>query len=320
MEINITDILVEDNPRTDFAKLEELAASMKEKGLITPIVVEPTDDGKFKLVVGERRLRAAKSLNWPTIRATKKTCDGNELEIHLIENIQRQDLNPVEEGLAMKKVMKKKKLSAKQVAQDIGKTELFVERRLELLKASDNVQKAIRDGKIKLGHGVALSQVSEKKKQDKILKEIIRDKLTVDSTCRSIRSASRRLEDAQFGTDKCKGCRFNGGEQTLLDESEGSLKNLCLDRSCFDQSNQVWLKAEKKELKASGVKLVDVGEIDRLSRKEIYQYDSGAVAAAEKDIKKHPEDYAVHLGTDWQGNFRKRIFRLKPEKKEKAVS
>ena len=211
MNIPVNSVQVKENVRHDFRDLSELATSMKLSGQISPIVVEEIKLNTYRLIAGARRLKAAKLLGWEKIRADfkptppKDSKPVDDIDLQLVENIQRQDLNAVEEGRAFKAVMKERKLTTKDVAAAISKPHLYIKRRLEVIKASDNVQQAIIDGKIKLGHALALSQVGEKKKQDKILKEIIEDKLTVDSTCRSIRSASRRLEDASFNTDRCKG-------------------------------------------------------------------------------------------------------------------
>jgi len=324
MDIPIESIEVMSNPRLDFDPegLQELALSIGLKGVLQPVVVaEIEKDNKYQLVIGHRRLKAAKIAGLKKIPAVVKQASLKEgrLELQLVENLQREDLNPVEEGLAFKEFFKVTKKNAKYLAKKISKSEIYVKRRVELLKASENVQQAMRDGKIRLGHALALSQVSEKKKQDKILKEIIRDRLTVFSTCNSIRQGSRRLENAPFDIGRCQGCKFNGGEQTLLDESEGTLSNVCLSPNCFDRNVAEWMQTTKKNIKASGVKIVDGEAANRLYRKKIHKHDKGAVAAAEKDMEKHPEDYAVQLEKDWQGNFEKVIFRLKPEKKTRGT-
>ncbi len=315
MNIEIKNIEVKENVRHDFQDLAELATSMKEVGLITPILVEEVKANSYRLIAGARRLRVAKELlGWDKIPANLTIKPSPDIDLQLVENIQRQNLNAVEEGKAFKAMMKKRKLTTKDVAARISKPHLYVKRRLEILNASGNVQAAIIEGKIKLGHALALSQVGEKKKQDKILKDVIREKLTVDSTCRSIRQESRRLENAQFDTANCKGCRFNGGEQALLDESEGSLKNLCLDPNCFDSKTRQWVQGLKRDLKEKGVKIVDGEAANLLYRKKSYAYDQGAIAAAEKDMVKNPKDYAVQLEADRSGDFKKTIFKLKAEK------
>ena len=299
MDIDITNILVETNPRTDFAKLDELAASMKEKGLITPIVVEPTDNGKFKLIAGERRLRAAKLLNWPTIPASELTClTENKLELQLIENIQRESLNPVEEGLAFKRIMKEKKLNTKQVAQDIGKTELFVKRRTEILTLPKEVLEALKTGRIKLGHALVMLKIPTKTEQKELLKRVVSNKISVRDAVNSLRYGYRMLSRAEFSKEGCKGCTFNGGEQSLLIDGSAEIKGNCINTKCFDNKEREWLNAKVKEYRDAGVKILTPEEWNNTPHENVIRHWDSNHKKALKDLKIHPEKYAVFIDSD----------------------
>lgn len=174
-EIPIEEIIRdEDQPRKEFVKeaIEALAASIKEHGVLQPIVVTH-EDGKYKIVAGERRWRASKIAGLKTIPAIIRTVDAqNRLELAVIENAQREDLNAIELATAYAKLKSQFNLSVKEIADKIGKSEASVSNTLRLLNLPDEVKKVMV--KEKLSEGVMRPLISaEPKMVEKILPKIV---------------------------------------------------------------------------------------------------------------------------------------------------
>ena len=170
-----------DQPRKEFNQdsLEELADSIKEKGIIQPILVEKTGD-KYQIIAGERRFRAAKIAGLDKIPITIGRFSAQEkLEIALIENIQRKDLTPVEEALAYESLMQSGNLSQEELAKIVGKKRSTVANSLRLLKLNDEMRTALSSGAISAGHARAILSVEGKENQQKLFKAIEKKGLSV---------------------------------------------------------------------------------------------------------------------------------------------
>lgn len=168
-------------PRENFdhESLEDLIASIKEKGIIQPILVRSTSSG-FELIAGERRLRAAKSLQIREIPAIiKEVKDEESLELALIENIQRQNLNPIEEALAFKHLIEQFGFTQEKIAQTIGKARVSVANTLRLLKLPLEIQKMLRRNLLSFAHGKVLLEVQDPQKQMLFAQRVTREGLTV---------------------------------------------------------------------------------------------------------------------------------------------
>lgn len=151
----------EDQPRKMFSdeKLEELSASIKEKGILQPILVRPFE-GSYQIIAGERRFRAAKLAGLEEVPVIiSEITDGERLEIALIENIQREDLTPIEEAEAYKHMIDTLSLSQDEVAKKVGKKRSTVANSLRLLKLSEDMREALNKGDINAGHARALLSV-----------------------------------------------------------------------------------------------------------------------------------------------------------------
>jgi ParB family chromosome partitioning protein len=169
-------------PRRDFdeATLDELAASLKSKGVIQPIVVRPDGDGKFELVVGERRWRAAQRAGLLEIPAiVRDIAEDHLLEIALIENVQREDLNPIDEALAYRMLIQDLGLTQQEVATRVGKQRATITNTLRLLSLSDPVQEMVRTGEITMGHAKALAALEGRENQEEAAKRIAKDGMSV---------------------------------------------------------------------------------------------------------------------------------------------
>ena len=161
--------------------LKELTESIREHGVLEPIVVTVgATAGRYELVAGERRLRAAILAGLPTIPAVVRTADALErLELALIENIQRQDLNALEEAEAYTKLMDDFSLTQEEVARRVGKSRPVIANTLRLLKLPSEVQSALASGQVSAGHARALLALPSEDLQREYLKRILKDHLTV---------------------------------------------------------------------------------------------------------------------------------------------
>jgi len=172
-------------PRKQFAEkgMEDLVNSLKEKGIIQPILVRPS--GKlFELVAGERRWRAAQELDLEDIPAIVRSDidDANSLELSLIENIQREELNPIEEARAYKELIDQFEYTLDKVGQMMGKNKTTISNSIRLLALSSDIKQKIEEGKISTGHAKALLALSNEYKRSKIAKLIEQKSLSVRET------------------------------------------------------------------------------------------------------------------------------------------
>lgn len=183
-EISVDQILPNPyQPRKTFnqEKFEELVQSIKTQGIIQPIVITPMgDDGKYYIVVGERRWRAAKELKMEKVPAIIKNLEKKEImEAALIENIQREDLNVVEMAEAFKKLMEEFTYTQEELAGVVGRSRSSIANVLRILKLPEEMKNALREGKITEGHGRALLAVENDKEREKLFTKMLNSKITV---------------------------------------------------------------------------------------------------------------------------------------------
>ena len=172
-------------PRVQFdaGELEELAASIREHGVIQPLIVSPGKGGSFVLIAGERRLQAAKKAGLKTVPVImRQASDRQHLELALIENVQRADLGPLEEAEAYQHLVQDFGLSQEQVAERVGKSRVAVTNTLRLLGLSAKVKQALADEQITEGHARALLGLTSVKAQDAALQTVLKLFLSVRQT------------------------------------------------------------------------------------------------------------------------------------------
>ena len=172
-------------PRTHFNEqaIGELAESIKSLGIIQPVTVRKVDRNQYQLVSGERRYRAAKSIGFDRIPAYVRIANDQEaLEMALVENIQRRDLDPIEIALSYQRLMDEIQLTQNQLSERVGKKRSTVANYIRLLKLDPIVQTGMRDGFLSMGHGRALINVEESEKQLEIYEKIIARTLSVRET------------------------------------------------------------------------------------------------------------------------------------------
>jgi ParB family chromosome partitioning protein len=172
-------------PRKTFneASIEELARSVRQHGIVQPLVVTRSGD-RYKLIAGERRYRAAQKAGLTTVPVVVKEMmgDGEALQIALIENIQREDLNPIEEAQAYHQLHEEFGLTQEEISKQVGKERSTVANFLRLLKLPDNVKKLLASGQLSMGHARALLAVESQKKQEQLAERVVKRNLNVRQT------------------------------------------------------------------------------------------------------------------------------------------
>lgn len=183
-EVFINISLVEPNrnqPRKEFDKesLSELANSIKQYGILQPIIVQKNGD-MYEIIAGERRWRAAKEAGLTEVPVIVRDYDKQKvMEISIIENIQREDLNPIEEAMAYQSLMEEYGLKHDELAEKVSKNRSTITNSMRLLKLSKNIQQMLIDGRISTGHAKVLLSVEDINEQEKIAQELIDKSLSV---------------------------------------------------------------------------------------------------------------------------------------------
>jgi ParB family chromosome partitioning protein len=193
-------------PRHHFKKeaLQELSQSIKENGILQPIVARRTQSGKLEIVAGERRWRAAQLAGLHEVPVILKNYNDKEtLELAIVENIQREDLNPIEEAEAFSRLISEFKLSQQQVAEKVGKDRATIANAVRILSLPEQVRQVISSGELSVGHAKVLLSVPDQSKQIELAKSALNKKLSV-----------RKLE--KIIHDKLKGAGEE--DETLIEE------------------------------------------------------------------------------------------------------
>ena len=196
--INLSDIKPNPNqPRHDFdsTSLDELSNSIKEKGVITPITIRETDKG-YELIAGERRWRAAKMAKLKSIPAYILNIhnDAEIMEVALIENVQREDLNPIEEAEGYAVLNSKYSLSHDDISKAIGKKRVTISNALRLLKLPSEIRKSIRNGEITAGHGRAILQAKSVSAMKNLWKKIVNGSLSVRAAEALVKPKTKKIK------------------------------------------------------------------------------------------------------------------------------
>lgn len=167
----------------DHGQLEDLVNSIKQHGIIQPLIVSPVEGGNYQLIAGERRLKAAKVLEFKTVPCLVRDAQKLEkLELALIENVQRSDLNPVEEAKAYKKLIDEFNLTQEEVGLKVGKKRATISNALRLLDLPAKIQQALKEGKITAGHAKVILSAESEDSRFNIFVKILKFDLTVRET------------------------------------------------------------------------------------------------------------------------------------------
>jgi ParB family transcriptional regulator, chromosome partitioning protein len=185
-----------EQPRTHFQpeKLRELAESITQHGIIQPLVVSRDDDGGYRLVAGERRLQAARLAGLNTVPVViREAADSELLELALIENIQRADLNPIEEAQAYRRLVEEYAFTQEEAAKRVGKSRAAVANALRLLQLEQEIRRSLVEGEISEGHARALLGLPDSQQRIEAWREVVKRRLSVRDTEAHVR---RRLNQA----------------------------------------------------------------------------------------------------------------------------
>ncbi len=190
-------------PRTEFESiaLQELSDSIKTHGLIQPITVRKMDNGRYQLISGERRLRASIMAEIFEVPAYIRTVNDQQMiEMALVENIQRENLNSMEIALCYQRLINECHLTQDQLSDKIGKNRSTITNFLRLLKLPSSVQLAVRDNKLSMGHAKIIVGLSDAQKQEDLCKQVIDSELSVRST----ESLAKKMNDEDASKTKAK--------------------------------------------------------------------------------------------------------------------
>ena len=235
-------------PRTNFNQkaLEELASSIKELGLIQPVTIK-TKDERFELISGERRLRAFKILKLKSIPAyVRKANDQTSLEMALVENIQRKDLDPIEIAISYNRLIDELSISQDKMSKRIGKDRSTISNYIRLLKLDPIIQSGIRDNFISMGHGRSLISINSKENQLIIYEKILRNGLSVRQTEKIVKELNNK-----------KTFRVNKYNEVLI-------KKIKLLEKKYKTSVELKMRNEKGQL---SFKFSNVSELNKLIKR-----------------------------------------------------
>ncbi|MDE7116756.1 MAG: ParB/RepB/Spo0J family partition protein, partial [Muribaculaceae bacterium] len=185
-----------DQPRRSFDEttLDELAASIRELGVVQPLTLRMNDEGNYQIIAGERRWRAARKAGLTSVPAYVRTVSDSEMtEMALIENIQREDLNAIEVALGFKKLIDSYNLTQERLSERLGKKRATIANHLRLLRLPAEIQLGLRDRKLDMGHARAILSVEDPKIQLKLYKQVIKEGLSV----RAVEELGRKLAEGE---------------------------------------------------------------------------------------------------------------------------
>ena len=255
------------NPRTFFDPNEmlEMEKSVKACGVIQPISIRPVNDGRFEIIAGERRWRAAKTVfgdDWEIPVVFNDVDDATAEEMSLIENVQRANMSPADEAIAASKILARCSGDRDEAARRLGWSKSTLDKRLALMNCSQVVLKALTEGKIQLGHAELLAAVT-KAKQDDVLNKLFSMSVmpTVMQLKVMLEQIAQPLAKVVFDKEECVGCHHNSGNQRVM-FSEAIADGNCTNGQCYEAKTQAALAAKVEVLKETWptVKIVHAGE------------------------------------------------------------
>lgn len=247
----------------DKQKFEELKQSIAEKGIITPLLARPyckgddvalRDPSKWEIVNGARRFKAAQELKLKGVPCiVRDMTDAEAAELRLVENLQREDLGPLEEAQEYERLIKQFGNTLEKVADKVSKPRGYIKARLALLELQEDVLKAYQDKKVQIGHLLVISRVSDKKKQKQLLAGTIKYSLRPADTERNLWAVLRDydLDYAVFDKKGCSGCEYRNGRQKSIFGGDAD-DSTCLKPECFNGKTEERLQKEKSKLAKSG--------------------------------------------------------------------
>ena len=235
--------------------LDELAASIREHGVLQPILVRPLDNGEFQLIAGERRWRASKAAGLATIPAlVEEIDDDTALEISIIENLQREDLSPLDEAAMYDRMVRDHGYSVRRLAQKLGKDKGYLENRLRLADAPEEVRELVSVRKDTLSHAYELMKVEDPRKRKRLAAQVARGELTLIKLRDKIEGRPARSAPGPDASDDGDTGRVNGDETAEEAEAAWTGRRRDVSASLRDDS----LVVAKQQLADAVEGLLDV--------------------------------------------------------------
>jgi ParB family chromosome partitioning protein len=334
--LNLTDITASrSNPRKTFdeKELDELADSIREKGVLQPILVRESKKGGYEIIAGERRYRASKIVGSTTIPAIiREMSDEEALEVQIIENLQRKDVHPMEEAVGFMHLQQIKKFDVKEIAARVGKSANYVAQRLKLNELIEDLQKAFYTGRILVKDAVLISTMSEDNQGRLYENELDGNDHKLEMNKYAWSKYRHELNSAPFDINKiipgapvklaCTNCPHNSAFNALLFPGEEA-NPVCLNKTCFEKKCDInydlqiktaiedptiilvsdYYSNETKEKSAlikKGHTVLTINEYDKLERpdypdREFFEGDNDTEAEDEADFQRAVAEYQDEL-------------------------
>ena len=251
----------------DERALKELAVSIREHGVIQPIIVRSVQNGKYEIIAGERRYKASALAGLTKIPAIIRNLDDKESsKVALLENLQRKNLNPIEEARTYQKILEIDQMTQEELAKTMGKSQSAVANKLRLLSLPDDVQKALLKEQISERHARALINIPDSKKQKEMLKKIIDNKMSV----RSVEEEIKRLYSKNNDSEPTRQEVSNSEQIATTNAFVNSSPLMPTAELPVDESNfgKVTIAPPEGEAMPTG-KFINYGEIDKAREEEI---------------------------------------------------
>jgi ParB/RepB/Spo0J family partition protein len=248
----------------DEKKMEELTESVRTKGVIQPILARPIavpkDPGSVmthEIVFGQRRWLASQRAGLETIPAmVRDVTDAEALELQVIENSQREDPNPMEEGIGFAKLLDMGKHTTETLAAKLDHSVDYVLGRLKLIALPKEVQDKMLSGEIAIGHALQLTRLKSEGEMKRLLRAILEEGMSVKDTAREIRQSSKEMSSALFDVAGCANCPSRTKTQSILFPEDAKGKDSCLDQSCFYSKTKAFWDSYASAMKAAGFKVI----------------------------------------------------------------
>lgn len=256
-QLNITEIIADDNIRSKISKesVEGLVQSIKENGILQPVLVKLLKDGKYDLIAGFRRITAATEAGLKIVPCVIQDIrEENRTSVQLIENIQREELDTIDESFAIKQIVDK--YGVEDGAMAIGKKPIYLIQRIKLLDLPKVVKEGLKAKMISVGHGIVLSRLAGKSAQESLFKQIVSQKMSVKQSENDLEDYTQRLNNTSFDKTDCKDCVHSGVNQGDLFDEDSDLKGECLNKECFSKKIKEHIALKKKELKEKKITVI----------------------------------------------------------------
>lgn len=300
--------------RTEGKAFDELVESIKEKGILVPVLARETKKGSYEVIAGNRRLAAAKVAGLKEIPAQLvEMTDLEAREAQIVENLQRQDIHPLEEGEAYRQLIEKStpRYEAKDISLKMGKSETYVRQRLALTNLSKKAADAFRNNKMTISHALLISRLDDEKQQDDATKEVVNYSMSVDRLKTWI---EERVYKDLASKPWAKDAKLSEmvGDMSSKPENLFGDKALGVDPSAYSKQMAAFIEIKIREAQSNGEKLVRVStswgtpEMKGVLGKDQYRI----LNSKDKDVKEIKKAIVV------EGSDRGRILKITTEKEE----